>query len=146
MNVLVIHGPNLNLLGVREPEVYGAATLEEVDRAIEETASELGITVEVHQTAREGEIIELLHDGMGRVGGAVLNPGAYTHTSRAIGDAIRAIDYPVVEVHLSNIHAREEWRKESVTGEAALGVISGFGVHSYLLGLRALSDAMEPDR
>jgi 3-dehydroquinate dehydratase II len=145
MNVLVIHGPNLNLLGTREPEIYGATTLEEIDQAIQETASELGITVEIHQTAREGEIIELLHQGIGSVEGAVLNPGAYTHTSRAIGDAIRAIDYPVVEVHLSNIHAREEWRKESVTGEAAVGVISGLGVRSYLLGLRALFEGAGSD-
>jgi 3-dehydroquinate dehydratase-2 len=143
MIVLVIHGPNLNLLGRRELAVYGPATLEEVDARIRDTATELGIEVEIHQSAREGEIIELLHSGADRVDGALLNPAAYSHTSRAIADAIRAVGYPVVEVHLSNIHAREQWRRRSVTAEAARGVVAGFGPDSYVVGLRALKAIAE---
>jgi 3-dehydroquinate dehydratase-2 len=145
MIVLVIHGPNLNLLGRRELAVYGPATLEEVDARIREVATELGIEVEIHQTAREGEIIELLHSGADRVAGALLNPAAYSHTSRAIADAIRAVGYPVVEVHLSNIHAREPWRRRSVTAEAARGIVAGFGPDSYAVGLRALKAIAEGD-
>lgn len=138
MKILVIHGPNLNRLGARDPAVYGTATLDELNAAIEKEAAELGIEVRIHQTAREGEIIELLHAGIDDVAGAVLNPAAYAHTSRAIADAIRSVPYPVVEVHISNIHAREEWRRVSVTAEAARGVIVGLGHDSYLLALRAL--------
>jgi 3-dehydroquinate dehydratase-2 len=138
VKVLVIHGPNLNLLGTRELSVYGAATLDDVNEAIAAAAKELQIEIDVHQSAREGEIIELLHAAIGEIDGAVLNPGAYSHTSRAIADAIRAVPFPVVEVHLSNIHAREPWRHESVTAEAAAGIVAGFGSDSYLLGLRAL--------
>ena len=138
MKFLVIHGPNLNLLGTRELSVYGTATLDDVDSVIRQGAGDLGVEVETHQTAREGEIIVLLHRGIGNVEGAVLNPAAYAHTSRAIADAIRAVPYPVVEVHLSNIHAREPWRHESVTAEAATGIVSGFGARSYVLGLHAL--------
>jgi 3-dehydroquinate dehydratase II len=138
VKALVIHGPNLNLLGTRELSVYGAATLDDVNDAIAAAAKELQIEIDVHQSAREGEIIELLHGAIGEVDGAVLNPGAYSHTSRAIADAARAVPYPVVEVHLSNIHAREPWRHESVTAEAAAGIVAGFGSDSYVLGLRAL--------
>ncbi len=107
MRALVIHGPNLNLLRSRELKVYGSATLAEVDNLIRTHASKLGWEVDVHQTARAGEIIELLHSGIDSIEGALLNPAAYSHTSRAIADAIRAVTFPVVEVHLSNIHARE---------------------------------------
>ena len=138
MKVLVIHGPNLNLLGSRELAVYGTATLDDVNKDIARAADELGIEVELHQTAREGEIIELLHAGIGNVAGAVLNPAAYSHTSRAIADAVRAVPYPVVEVHLSNIHAREPWRRRSVTAEAAAGIVAGFGSGSYVAALHAL--------
>lgn len=138
MRALVIHGPNLNLLGSRELEIYGSATLQELDDQIRAEASELGIEVQIHQTAREGEIIELLHGGIGNVDGAVLNPAAYSHTSRAIADAIRGVSFPVIEVHLSNIHARESWRSRSVTAEAAAGVVAGLGAQSYLTALRAL--------
>ena len=143
MRALVIHGPNLNLLGTRELSVYGSSTLEEVDAQIRAAASELGIDVDVHQSAHEGEIIELLHRGIGRVEGAVLNPAAYSHTSRAIADAMRAVPYPVIEVHLSNIHAREPWRRRSVTAEAARGVVAGFGAGSYALALSALARLTE---
>jgi 3-dehydroquinate dehydratase II len=138
MKVLVIHGPNLNLLGSREMAVYGSTTLGEVDDAIRAEARDLGIDVAIHQTQREGEIIELLHSGIDSVEGALLNPAAYGHTSRAIADAIRAVPYPVVEVHLSNIHARESWRRHSVTAEAARAIVAGFGPGSYTSALRAL--------
>ena len=143
MKVLVIHGPNLNLLGTREPDVYGSATLEEVNASIEKAAEALGASVQIHQTAREGEIIELLHSGIGVVDGCLLNPAAYSHTSRAIADAITAVPFPVVEVHLSNIHAREPWRARSVTAAAAAGIVAGFGPGSYLAGLHALKRLVE---
>lgn len=140
MKLLVIHGPNLDRLGSRELAVYGSKTLDEVNQQIEMVASELGVDVEIHQSAREGEIIERLHSAIGEVDGAVLNPAAYSHTSRAIADAIRAVPYPVVEVHLSNIHAREPWRHESVTAEAAHGIVAGFGADSYVAAVRLLQD------
>ena len=143
MRVLVIHGPNLNLLGTRELAVYGSQTLDDVNETLGKYAAESGIELKVHQTAREGEIIELLHGGIDQVAGAVLNPAAYAHTSRAIADAIRAVPFPVIEVHLSNIHAREPWRHVSVTAEAAKGLIAGFGADSYVLGLKALESLVE---
>lgn len=143
MKVIVVHGPNLNLLGSREPEIYGTSTLDDVNAVIERTAGELGIEVDIHQTQREGEIIELLHGGIGRVEGALLNPAAYAHTSRAIADAISAVGYPVVEVHLTNIHAREPWRAVSVTATSAVGIVSGFGAASYVAGLHALRSLVE---
>jgi 3-dehydroquinate dehydratase II len=138
MKFLVVHGPNLNLLGRRETSVYGTASLADVDELIRAAASELGVEVTIHQSAREGEIIELLHAGIDDVDGALVNPGAYAATSRAIADAIRSVDYPVVEVHLSNIHAREPWRAHSVTAEASVAIVSGFGPGSYVSALRAL--------
>lgn len=138
MKILVLHGPNLNRLGAREPEIYGHSTLEDVNQLMLEEAARLGMTLDIHQTAREGEIIERLHAGLGDVAGAVLNPAAYSHTSRAIAEAVASVDFPVVEVHLSNIHAREPWRRRSVTAESARGLISGFGPGSYVLGLHAL--------
>ena len=138
MKVLVIHGPNLNLLGTRELAVYGSMTLSEVNDHLAKEAEQLGVELDIHQTAREGEIIELLHGGLGEVSGALLNPAAYSHTSRAIADAIRSVGYPVVEIHLSNIHAREPWRRRSVTAEAAAGIVAGFGAGSYVAGLHAL--------
>lgn len=140
---LIIHGPNLNLLGSRELAVYGTETLDDVNTQISKEAAELGIDLDVHQTAREGEIIELLHAGIGRVDGALLNPAAYSHTSRAIADAMRAVPYPVIEVHMSNIHSREPWRRRSVTAEAAAGVVAGFGAGSYIAALRALKGLLE---
>ena len=142
MKVVVIHGPNLNLLGSRELSVYGEATLADVNKEIQAAADELGIEVSFHQSAREGEIIELLHAGIDTVGGAILNPAAYSHTSRAIADAIRSVPYPVIEVHLSNIHAREPWRARSVTAEAARGIVAGLGAGSYVAALHALRRMM----
>ena len=138
MKVLVIHGPNLNLLGSRELSVYGSMTLAELNGILEEQAGKLGAELSIHQTAREGEIIELLHGGIDRVDGAILNPAAYSHTSRAIADAIRSVPYPVIEVHLSNIHAREPWRAKSVTAEAANGIVAGLGAGSYIAAMHAL--------
>ena len=138
MKVLVIHGPNLNLLGTRELAVYGTQTLDDVNKAIRAAADELGLEVSIYQTAREGEIVELLHGGIDEVVAAIVNPAAYSHTSRAIADAIRAVPYPVIEVHLSNIHAREPWRRHSVTAEAARGIVAGFGEGSYVAALHAV--------
>jgi 3-dehydroquinate dehydratase II len=143
VEVLIVHGPNLNLLGARELAVYGPDTLDQVNDKLRAAAKELDMDLEIHQTAREGEIIELLHAGIGRVEGALLNPAAYSHTSRAIADAIRAIPYPVIEVHLSNIHAREPWRRRSVTAEAARGIVAGFGATSYIAALHALRAIVE---
>lgn len=138
MRALVVHGPNLNLLGSRELAVYGSHTLDELNDVIHQEAAKLGMEVDVRQTAREGEIIELLHEAIDEVDGAVLNPAAYAHTSRAIADAVRAVPYPVIEVHLSNIHAREPWRRRSVTAEAARGIVAGFGPQSYVAALTLL--------
>ena len=140
MKALVLHGPNLNLLGRRDPALYGTMSLAEIDELLYQKARALDVELSIHQSAREGEIIELLHAGIEDIQGALLNPGSYAHTSRAIADAIEAVGYPVIEVHLSNIHAREEWRRVSVTAERCRGLISGFGPGSYVLGLRALVD------
>ena len=137
IRVLVIHGPNLDLLGVREPAVYGTLTLAEIDRRIKALARELGIRVEVVQTNHEGTIVDRLHAARGRYGAIVLNAGALTHASYALRDAIASIPVPVIEVHLSNVHAREPFRSTSVIAPVVKGQIVGLGVHSYLLGLRA---------
>jgi 3-dehydroquinate dehydratase-2 len=142
VKVLVVHGPGLDLLGTREPSIYGEQTLEQLDNWIRAEADSLDIEVDIQQSAREGEIVELLHAGVNGVDGAILNPAAYSHTSRAIAEAIRAVPYPVIEVHLSNIHAREEWRRVSVTAEAARAVVAGLGVGSYLAALRALKEIL----
>lgn len=136
---LVLHGPNLNLLGSREPEVYGRLTLAEVDQLIRAHARKRGVGVECRQTNREGQLIEWLQAARKeRFDGVVFNPAAFTHTSIALRDTVSAISIPVVEVHLSNVHGREEFRRHSVIAGAARGQISGFGATSYLLGLDAL--------
>jgi 3-dehydroquinate dehydratase-2 len=136
---LVLHGPNLNLLGTREPGIYGRMSLQAVDRLIEQHARRRGLRVECRQSNHEGQLVDWLQ-GARRDGfmGVVFNPGAFTHYSIALRDAVTAIDVPVVEVHLSNVHAREEFRSRSVIAPAARGQISGFGPHSYLLGVDAL--------
>jgi len=135
--LLVIHGPNLNMLGVREPEHYGNLTLNDIDALIRALARELGAEAECRQSNHEGEIVGWIQDSMGDYGAIVINPGAFTHTSVAIRDAIAATGVPVVEVHLSNIHKREEFRHHSYVSGVALGQIAGFGPESYLLGVRA---------
>lgn len=135
---LVIHGPNLNLLGTREKEVYGTVTLAEIDAGLRSLAQELGVELEILQSNHEGDIVSAIHAAMGRCQGLLINPGAYTHTSVAIRDAVAGAGLACVEVHLSNIHAREEFRQHSFIAPVAKGQIAGFGKQSYLLGLRAL--------
>lgn len=137
--ILVIHGPNLNLLGTREPAVYGSSTLAEIDASLRHLADELGVEIEVMQSNHEGAIIDAIHGARGRCAGILINPGAFTHYSIAIRDAIAAIELPVVEVHLSNTQKREEFRHRSVIAPVAVGTIAGFGPDSYALGLRALA-------
>lgn len=138
MRVLVVHGPNLNLLGERQPEIYGTRTLAEIDAMLVSAGEQLGVEVRCVQHNGEGAIIDSLHAARGEYDGAIINPGAYAHYSHAIADAIRSIDIPVVEVHLSNIAAREPHRRVSVTAGACSGSVCGFGADSYLLGLRAV--------
>jgi 3-dehydroquinate dehydratase-2 len=143
MLVLVLHGPNLNLLGDREPQVYGSQTLPDLNELIAAAAADLGIDVECEQHNGEGAIVDALHAARGRYAGIVINPGAYAHYSYAIADAIAAIQLPVIEVHLSNIAAREAFRRVSVTAASARGTISGLGADSYVLGLRALANILK---
>ena len=140
--ILVTHGPNLNLLGEREPGVYGSDTFETVNNEIVQKAKECNFECEVFQSNHEGEIIDKLHSARLEFDGIVLNAGAYTHYSYAIRDAIAAIKIPVVEVHMSNVHKREEFRHHSVISPVCVGVIAGFGKNSYLLGVEALADIL----
>lgn len=138
MRILVLHGPNLNLLGTREPEVYGSETLGAIDDAIRQAARELGVEVECLQSNSEGALVDAIQAARGVFQGIVINPAAYTHTSVAIRDGLLAVGLPFVEVHLSNPHAREEFRRRSLLVDAAMGVVAGFGTESYLLGMRGL--------
>lgn len=137
--VLLLHGPNLNLLGTREPEVYGTATLDDHVATARATAAEFGLEVEDLQSNHEGELIDAIHGARGRCAAIVINPGAFTHSSWAIHDALAAFDGVVVEVHLSNPDAREPWRRTSVVAPVATGSISGFGGTGYELALRAVA-------
>lgn len=137
-SVLILNGPNLNLLGTRQPEVYGKTTLSDVEALCAAEAARLGLEVQFAQSNHEGALIELIHEARSRHAGIVLNAGAYTHTSIALMDAIASVELPVVEVHLSNIHARESFRHRSYIAPVAIGQICGFGVHGYVLALQAL--------
>ncbi|HET9028808.1 MAG TPA: type II 3-dehydroquinate dehydratase [Candidatus Aquilonibacter sp.] len=137
MRVLVIHGPNLNLLGERQPDIYGTQTLREIDDYIRTSAAELGVDAQCVQYNSEGAIIDAIHDAREHFDAIVINPGAYSHYSYAIADAIASVSIPVVEAHLSNIAGREAHRRTSVTGAACVGTVSGFGAASYVLAVRA---------
>ena len=146
LRLLVLHGPNLNLLGTREPSVYGHLSLNDIDRSIARHADTLGIAVQTKQTNVEGELVTWIQDARGHFDGIVLNPAAYTHSSIAIRDAIAAVALPTVEVHLSNIHRREEFRRRSFIAGVALGQISGFGATGYLLAMDGLVAHLQKDR
>jgi 3-dehydroquinate dehydratase-2 len=135
--ILVLNGPNLNLLGKRQPEIYGHLTLEQINGNIRELAKELAVHLEIRQSNSEGELVDWIQEAPQEFGAIVINPGAYTHTSLAMRDAISAVGLPTIEVHISNIHQREEFRRHSFIAEVAVGQIAGFGAESYLLGVRA---------
>jgi 3-dehydroquinate dehydratase-2 len=138
MKILIIHGPNLNMLGKREPSIYGASTLQEINRLLREEAKRLGVKTETFQSNSEGEIVSRIQDAMKKSDGILINPGAYTHTSIAIRDAILSAGLPAVEVHISNIYKREDFRQKSFISGVSVGVVSGFGSDSYILGLNGL--------
>ena len=143
--IAVLNGPNLNLLGTREPEKYGSATLDDVEALCAEAAEELGLAIDFRQTNLEGELISWVQECRGRAAGIVINPAGYSHTSIALMDALLAVDLPVVEVHITNIHRREAFRHLSYVSRAAVGVICGLGVGGYALGLRAIAGIIGQD-
>ncbi len=145
MRISVLNGPNLNLLGQREPELYGSKTLAEIESLVREEAKRLGAKISWFQTNHEGELVEAIQNLPRRADGAVLNGAAFTHTSLAIRDALLAVKVPFVEVHLSNIFAREERRRHSLFADLAVGVVTGFGAHGYVMGLQALHAALRGD-
>ncbi len=138
--VLILHGPNLNLLGQREPETYGSLTLDQINEKLTAAGKELGVEVQAKQSNIEGELINILHDAQDWASGVVFNPGAYTHTSVALRDAVAGISIPVIEVHLSNVYGREEFRHKSLLAPVCMGKITGFGWRSYLYGLEEIAE------
>lgn len=138
--ILILNGPNLNLLGKRQPEIYGKLTLGEIEKKVRALAEELDVEVDFRQSNSEGELVTWIQQAAGSFGAIVINPAAYTHTSLAMRDAISAVSVPTVEIHISNIHKRETFRHHSFIAEVAVGQIAGFGVNSYLLGLRAATE------
>ena len=146
LNILVLHGPNLNLLGQREPDVYGVLTLQNINNLLLEEGKKLQVQVSTFQSNHEGALVDAIQEAVARFQGIAINPGAYTHTSVAIRDAIAAVQIPTVEVHLSNIYRREEFRHHSYIAPVALGQISGFGAESYRLGLQALVSYLRKEK
>ncbi|MFA6941262.1 MAG: type II 3-dehydroquinate dehydratase [Clostridiaceae bacterium] len=142
MKILVINGPNINLLGIREKNVYGTKSYDDLCSYIRDGAKELQIVVKIVQSNCEGEIITFIQGALGSFDGIVINPGAYTHYSYAIADALKGVSLPAAEVHISNIHKREEFRRKSVTAEGCIGQITGFGFHGYVLALAALKEIL----
>lgn len=138
--IIVINGPNLNMLGKREPDIYGGKTLKDIENDCLQAGADLGFAVEFRQSNHEGVLVDWLQEAGERAAGVVINPGAYSHTSIALHDAIRAISTPVVEVHISNIHAREEFRHKSMVSPAAKGMVCGFGPYGYIMALHALKN------
>ncbi len=147
MNILVLHGPNLNLLGKRQPEIYGHQTLNDINAALDQFVASLSINVvlKIKQSNHEGELVSIIGHHMEWADGILINPAAYTHTSIAIRDALTTVDVPIVEIHLSNIYAREEFRHHSFISGVAAGVVSGFGAYSYILGLQAMIHILGPN-
>ncbi|MBQ7126615.1 type II 3-dehydroquinate dehydratase [bacterium] len=143
MKILLINGANLNMLGIREPEKYGNITLSEIESRLKEKAGELNVELDTYQSNIEGEIVERIQSAMGQYDGILLNAGGYTHTSVVIRDAISAINIPTVEIHMTNIHAREDFRQKSLLTEVCKGMIAGFGANSYILGLYGLIDLLK---
>ena len=143
MKILFLNGPNLNILGQREPQVYGRTTLADIEKMVRQRASERGVTVDFQQTNVEGELVNWIQSAKGSADAIVLNAAAYTHTSVAVRDAISATGIPTVEIHLSNIHSREEFRHKSLIAAVCRGQIAGFGADSYLLGLQAAINVVE---
>lgn len=141
---MVLNGPNLNLLGTREPGIYGHATLASIERGLTPLAAELGVTMQWHQSNHEGALLDWIHAAPGVHDGIILNAGAYTHTSIALHDGLKSVELPTIEIHLSNVHAREEFRHHSYLAPAAVGVIAGFGPASYRLALIGLHDHLTP--
>ena len=140
MELLLINGPNLNLLGSREPDLYGSKSLSDIEQSLQKKAADLGVDLKCFQSNSEGEIIDRIHKGMNEFNGILINAGAFTHTSVAIRDALLAVEIPFVELHLSNTFSREKFREKSFLSDKALGVVSGFGAMSYELALRGIVD------
>ncbi len=146
ISILVVHGPNLNLLGIREPQTYGSNTLAQINQNLQQEAQRLQVSLSYLQSNHEGALVDAIHQAQGKHQGIIINAGAYTHTSVAIRDALAGVAIPTVEVHLSNIYRREEFRHHSYIAEIAIGQISGFGANSYLLGLQALVSYLQSQR
>ncbi len=145
MKIFVINGVNMNMLGIREPEKYGTMTLKDLEKSLYAFSFELGIDIDVYQSNHEGEIVEKIHSAYNNADGILINAGAYTHTSLAIRDAIAAVNIPTVEIHITNIHAREDFRHKSLIAPVCMAQISGFGTDSYKLGLKGLVDFLKSD-
>lgn len=145
MKIFVINGVNMNMLGIREPEKYGSMTLKDLEKLLYAFSFELGADIEMYQSNHEGEIVEKIHSAYNNADGIIINPGAYTHTSVAIRDALAAVNIPTVEIHMTNIHGREDFRHKSIIAPVCMAQISGFGFDSYKLGLKGLVDFLKID-